>query len=88
MKGIVFETATGKILYKFDTSTPPQLNAGEDIKQRNDINDIKAGAIYTPATDIYVNPAVMPIPDYKAQFAAAATAEDRISVLAKYLGLI
>jgi hypothetical protein len=88
IKGIVYEIITGKVLYKFDTQTLPTLNIGEGIKQRDDIENIRAGAIYTPETDTYVNPIIIQIQDYKTQYVAANNYSERLFVIANMLHLI
>ncbi len=87
MKGIVYNSLTGEVLYKFDTLTLPALGVNEAIKQRPDIDDIEAGAVYVPASDTYTNPAIVPPPDWKALFAAAGSDGGRINVIADYLKL-
>lgn len=56
MKGIVYETATGYVRYKFDTGSLPTLLGDESYALREDINDIEVGATYDPITDTYINP--------------------------------
>lgn len=87
-RGIVYGLFSKKVIYKFDTMTLPKLNAGEEIKQREDIDSIAVDAIYNDIADSYVNPVIVPPPDLKAQFAAASTTQDKITVLAKALYLI
>ena len=56
MKGIVIYL--GKVLYKYDTITQPELKIGESIIERNDINLIEKGASYDSITNIYINPVI------------------------------
>lgn len=55
MKGIVYDTITKKVKYKFDTPTLPKLQANEAIVLRDDIEDIHASADYNPITNTYMN---------------------------------
>lgn len=86
MKGIVHDGS--KVLYKFNTDTLPALNAGEEIKLRDDIDAIQTGAQYVPGTDTYTNPVPVPPPDWKAQYAAADTDSKKLLVIAQKLGLV
>lgn len=85
MKGIVYETASGKVLYKFNTPGLPGLKVGEAIKQRDDIDNIQKDAIYNAGNNTYSNPAV--VPDIKTEYAALTTDSQRIDFIAKKLGM-
>ena len=87
MKGIVYDTESNAVLYKFDTPTPPTLQANQAIKLRNDIDAIMTGAAYIAATDTYVNPVITPPTDFSAMFLAAATDSEKIAVIAQKLGI-
>lgn len=55
-KGIVIKQSTGMVLYKFDTPTLPTFRKDEEIRLREDINDILVGAIFDKDTATYTNP--------------------------------
>lgn len=86
MRGIVHNGAT--VQYKFDTESPPALQAGEVIALRNDINSILTGAGYNPGTGEYTNPAPVPPPDWQALYSAAATDSEKLAVIAQKLGIV
>lgn len=60
MKGIVYDIGTGKVLYKFDTPTLSALRAEEEIKLREDINNILVGATIN-SDGTYTNPVFVPV---------------------------